>query len=413
MLSKNTFLPCILLTLCLAISNESTGQVTIRDTSVLMHKSVKLNNPREAASLTIETGTNDDRLLPQVSVYNYSTEGGGARTGIRNYVRSKGNEPVTGVYSELRSQDGGDATGILTVMDSASMGSKTGVRNVIYDRKDKVKGSAYSLYGISTRIDHAQRVTAYGSSVEIDRGTDVGMNQESYGYYVSYKSTVESGARQHGIHSVVPGAGNWAGHFTGEVAICNDVIKTSDARLKTAAKPIKNASKLVRKLSPKRYKFKKNGRFGYDEEREECGFLAQEIAQVLPSIVHDINHPEVMEHSKGEEEIAVDQTGEIDKELTIQGGKRKGKLAFAASNFKGVRYNDVLAVLTAAVQEQQGELDRLAGKVKLKDATGKNATPDVAARLKALRATFEAIGDEMTAIEEEIGVVRGCGQCGG
>jgi hypothetical protein len=101
----------------------------------------------------------------------------------------------------------------------------------------------------------------------------------------------------------------------GNITASGDVISTSDVRVKTDIKPITGALDIVNKLEGKRFnKFNKPG----------IGFIAQELEQYMPELVHTAN----------------DEAGT-----------------------KSVNYANMVALLVEAIKEQQVTINKLESKL--------------------------------------------------
>ncbi|MEM6297425.1 MAG: tail fiber domain-containing protein, partial [Bacteroidota bacterium] len=70
-----------------------------------------------------------------------------------------------------------------------------------------------------------------------------------------------------------------------DVTVSGEIFALSDMRLKTNIRPLTSALSVISALQPKRYVFKTNA------DREQFGFIAQEVEQVLPELVgqHDLS----------------------------------------------------------------------------------------------------------------------------
>lgn len=102
---------------------------------------------------------------------------------------------------------------------------------------------------------------------------------------------------------------------TGNITASGDVTSTSDVRVKTDIKPITGALDIVNKLEGKRFnKFNKPG----------IGFIAQELEQYMPELVHTAN----------------DEVGT-----------------------KSVNYANMVALLVEAIKEQQITINKLESKL--------------------------------------------------
>jgi hypothetical protein len=106
--------------------------------------------------------------------------------------------------------------------------------------------------------------------------------------------------------------------FRAKTILCQRVKAASDARLKKNVEEFANAMEQVKKLRPVWYNWKKDE----DSVGKEMGFIAQEIEEEIPSLVH------------------TERTG-----------------------YKSVEYAKMVALLTKALQEQQEQIDALRAEV--------------------------------------------------
>lgn len=106
--------------------------------------------------------------------------------------------------------------------------------------------------------------------------------------------------------------------FRAKTILCKRVKAASDARLKKNVEEFANAMEQVKKLRPVWYNWKKDE----DSVGKEMGFIAQEIEEEIPSLVHT-----------------------------------------EASGMKSVEYAKMVALLTKALQEQQEQIDALRAEV--------------------------------------------------
>ena len=104
--------------------------------------------------------------------------------------------------------------------------------------------------------------------------------------------------------------------FNATIVSSGDIITNSDERLKTSIENINDALETVKKLQGKKYT--------KDNVENQLGFLAQEVEQVLPQIVH----------------TSSDESGT-----------------------KSVNYQAVIAVLVEAIKDQQQQIDDLKGRI--------------------------------------------------
>lgn len=136
---------------------------------------------------------------------------------------------------------------------------------------------------------------------------------------------------------------NYAGYFNGDVYITgNTTINgngwvngssaiTSDKRFKSEIKPITNALEIVNKLKPSSYLMDTHNPYKLNfADTKQYGFIAQEVEEILPELVHTNFKP--------------------------QSYDKNGKLSSDSITYKGVEYNGFISIMIAALQEQQKEI---------------------------------------------------------
>ncbi|MCB0771233.1 MAG: tail fiber domain-containing protein, partial [Flavobacteriales bacterium] len=135
-----------------------------------------------------------------------------------------------------------------------------------------------------------------------------------------------------GVYGYAKGANNsnsWAGWFDGQIIAT--AYQPSDETLKTDIEEITNAAEIIAQLRPKRYAYRTEQ---YESmslpNGEQYGFLAGEIAEVLPSIVANA--------ARGEE-------------LDTLGNVISDRIEFQAINYTGL-----IPYLVSGMQEQQATI---------------------------------------------------------
>ncbi|MGU5664591.1 tail fiber domain-containing protein [Aeromonas hydrophila] len=96
-------------------------------------------------------------------------------------------------------------------------------------------------------------------------------------FYVLRSPSANNGAWDSGPNGRHPMTLNLA---NGDVTFSGNIGSYSDRRLKKDVKPLENALESVMQLRPVQYK-----RIGTDTDRVECGFIAQELQEVIPEVV--------------------------------------------------------------------------------------------------------------------------------
>ncbi|HTB06693.1 MAG TPA: tail fiber domain-containing protein [Bacteroidia bacterium] len=125
---------------------------------------------------------------------------------------------------------------------------------------------------------------------------------------------------------------------------------SSDSMFKTNLDTIGNALAIVSKLKPRTYYFDSANMYKMNfESTKQYGFIAQDVQNVLPSIVHTVVKP-----------TSYDSAGNV----TAPG-----------ITFKALDYNQFAAILTSAVQQQQQSIDSLRNKPSISGSGTTNYVP--------------------------------------
>jgi len=126
---------------------------------------------------------------------------------------------------------------------------------------------------------------------------------------------------------------NYAAVFNGNI-IVQGLVNPSDRRFKKDIESVDNALDLVKMLQPKRYEFKQetNGQGSLNfPEGKHYGFIAQEVEQLLPSLVKDNDIS-----SYGKQQVKFSEK----------------------DSFKSINYIEFIPLLTRAIQEQQITIEK-------------------------------------------------------
>jgi hypothetical protein len=152
-------------------------------------------------------------------------------------------------------------------------------------------------------------------------------NNTNYGLYAT--ASGPSGSVNYGVYaSASGGTTNYAGYFTGPIYVAG-TIYPSDKRLKLNQRKLENALSKIMALQPENYE--------YDTATYKAmnlptgmqdGLIAQDVETVMPELVTEVTapHPDI---------------DTVDAAPTTP------------TTFKAINYNGFIAVLIAAVQEQE------------------------------------------------------------
>jgi hypothetical protein len=119
----------------------------------------------------------------------------------------------------------------------------------------------------------------------------------------------------------------YAGYFDGNVHYTGTLTGPSDARLKENISPLHNTLSKVMQLNPRSYNYKSEYSRMNLPKGAQMGFVAQELENVLPQVVH----------------TAYD----------------KSQIDGSIFEYKSVDYVSLIPVLTKAIQEQQSQIEDL------------------------------------------------------
>jgi hypothetical protein len=157
-----------------------------------------------------------------------------------------------------------------------------------------------------------------------------------------------------------PYGNGWAGFFNGATFCSSGIWNASDAQLKSDIEPLTNAGQILNQLNTKTYTF--NNSIAPNlvlQGGEQFGFLAQDVQDVLPSLVTDVVLPAMYDENND--------------------------LVFEEFHFKAVNYEGIIPLLVAGFQEQQA----------------------------TIAAQQEAIAAQQTQIQELAALVAACCEAGG
>jgi len=260
--------------------------------------------------------------------------------GVRNYViggtNASSGHRVYGLENSVKMEDyDGNYYGVYNdiIVESSTPGGSA------YGSKTYLSGTGSPAYAYGYSFSHSSQSNPY----------------TIYGYY-SYISSVANNS--FGVYSNAPSAtGHYAGYFTGNLYLNGSPLTSSDLRLKDEIKGISSGLSDILKLSPKKYKIKRE-----QENRDrkfKYGFIAQELKEVFPDLVELVAQPGQIKKRvirKGSVEIGPDGERNVIKEQIEEYQDMDGEPMFA------INYQGLLAPIVAAIQEQDDKLSRLLGK---------------------------------------------------
>ena len=187
----------------------------------------------------------------------------------------------------------------------------------------KSTSDQYDFFGIG-----AELVGGYIGS--ISSVTPTGSNT----YYGARALCNGGSGTNYGLYAYASGSGtNYAVYADGDIAYTGSLMNVSDARVKKDITPLTGSLAMVMALNAKSYRYDLNA---YPEVSLSAGthygFIAQELEAVLPELVND----GVFATTPSEAKSAGD-----------------------GIKLKGVEYQELIPILTQAIQEQQAIIQQL------------------------------------------------------
>lgn len=272
------------------------------------------------------------------SAFNTDAAGGGTRYGVYGQAASKSkyNYGVHGYATGTGNGDSGTGVGVGSI-NFGVFGSASGNGW----NNSGLEGQATGSSGEWNFGVHGLSFAGSGTTVEnhgvAGRASGPGIN---YGVY---------GAAWDGVE-------NYAGYFDGETVVNGTLTvngdinytgsstQTSDRNLKENIQPLQEGLSTIMKLNPTTYNFRGNGEYNGLKLSTglHYGLIAQEVEQVLPSLVKNNVHSYSEMENNGQ---GPDVTSETEIKKTME--------------YKTMNYTELIPVLIKGMQEQQAEIERL------------------------------------------------------
>lgn len=323
-----------------------------------------------------------------------------ATTGLKINNDMRGSGSNTGLYLSLNGYGSGKKT-----VSYAYLADNYGGNNL---------SSTQPLLGHHVRLVNRSRPTSTTFLSEV-----IGENSSTSGKVIYGYKFEKSGSTQgttYGVHSTVSNSHGYAGYFDGDVIITGATANMSDETLKTNIEDIAEASDLLRALRPRSYNFLEDAGLNLPTDVLSFGFLAQELEEVLPDLVVEVNIPARYGYPEGFEPSPSDTTGYEDVE--------REQIAPAMVK-KGIRYGELVPLLVRAFQEQADLLDALPDLELLRSATTTTAAVNdkirslseqnytIQAENDAMRQELVSLRAEMQSLAEAVSDLRNCTDCYG
>lgn len=256
-----------------------------------------------------------------------------------------------GLYNSVTATGGTGRYGFINYAyapSTASASSIYGIYNYTTGSNGAVYGQYRYTYQPSTATGAGRGVYNYlNTSTSADGYADYTLvagagTGNRYGTYIDMNST--STGISYGIYSNATGATNFAGYFNGNVQVVGNLTVISDERTKQNVTNFDGALEILDRLQPKAYQYKKD--LGMNlPEGNQYGFLAQELEQVLPSLVVTSEHPGAL--LSAVEPLAEGQEPAEGMEASTHA---------PSTEIKSVNYVALIPILTEAIKEQQAQI---------------------------------------------------------
>ena len=219
-----------------------------------------------------------------IGVVGRATAPSGITTGVAGQSDSIGGTGVSGWasngegtnYGGVFQAAGADGTGVFAFHDSGS-----GTAPAVMARNDSASANAYSVHG---RLNN----TSPGSMSAGVFGENLGTGGNGIGVY-----GVQNGTGWGVYGKCIDGIGvrAWGGYYgvysVGSIYTTGTYESSSDARFKQDVEPLTDSLNKILKLRGVEFSWKQDEypEHNFSEERQ-IGFIAQEIAEVLPEVVN-------------------------------------------------------------------------------------------------------------------------------
>ena len=308
---------------------------------------------------------------------------------INDIIKHSGDrKSLYGLVNYMKHQGSGTNIGIQNILYKDGSGEKRGLYNNVQDNDATTASSTNHIFGVYNYIHSMYRTRAYGSyNLLVNSNAD--SNDKIYGVYVEETGSGE--AATYGIYAKVDSRpGNYAAYFEGPTHINGTYNQASDKRFKKDIKEVANALAIVNSLRPTSYHFNDLAGKSFDKENLHYGFLAQDLEKVLPDLVSEVTRPASFKYD--DEYLVNGDTTAVPK---------NAEMVAPATTYKAVRYNDLIAILAQALQEEDIKVKDHENKIKEE----KNKNAKLSREIEALRVIVDEMSIRLASLEK-------CTQCG-
>jgi len=332
----------------------ATGTLTVANTT-LAAKAITASTTLAVTGATTLTGALAANGGITVDTSNFTVDG---TTGA---VSTASTLSVTGASTLLSTLDLGHASDTTIARSAAGVVTIEGVEIVTLSRSQTLtnktltsptlttpvlgtpsSGTLTNCTGLPVSGITASTSTALGvGSIELGHASDTTIARSSAGVVTIEGNTIlTSGSTASSVQFGSFGVGTAASGTTGEIRATNAITSFySDERLKTDITEISGALDKVMQLRGVTFRANELAEsFGYSNNKEQVGVIAQDVEKVLPQIV--VPAPfDIMQLQEG---VEISRSGE---------------------NYKTVHYEKLVPLLIQAIKEQQIMIEELQKKV--------------------------------------------------
>lgn len=293
---------------------------------------VNLDNSSNAKSFFLENKA--DLSATKFGIENYvRNQGLGEKYGILNRVEqnSASTAKSYGIKNEIFHNGSDSCFGMYNIIDSAGSSIKFGIFNEIYQKSGTGNGEVTGITNIiypnsSTHCSGLTNVVSpQANSTGISYGILNDMKQSGNGF-------------RYGIYSSALGPYSWAGYFVGDIHVSGTISNPSDEKLKKNIRDFSGALSMIKKMKPKRYKFKDEYLNHGLSQKEQIGLIAQEIEIIMPQAVSTVFMP------------------------SNNGGNGNG-VNTELTEIKSINYQALIPILIQGMKEQQQRIEALEAEV--------------------------------------------------
>ena len=285
----------------------------------------------DAGHLALALTKNGNVGIGTATLSNGLTVGNG---GIGGYNSTSG---ASGVYGS------GDGTGVYGTSNSGwgVYGTSTNGYGAY--------GYSPNNYGVYGTSNNSSGIYGYTPGPYGKEAAGVYGYCNGYGYgvhgYSEYGTGLIGYGGTYGVYAAAAsGVGNYAGFFAGPVFATT--YSSSDRKLKKNIEDVGAAMDIIGKLQPKQYEYRQDGdyKFMHLPEGKHYGLIAQDLEQVLPTLVKD---------SKFDPNIVKDMGGiKQDPAHPTAAPKTDKAQPAEAIDFKAVNYTELIPIMIKGMQEQ-------------------------------------------------------------